>query len=292
MNGLPEQPPSGPSPLVDRTRARLLAVAALCAGLISAIYAVAAHTEPGQRVDNSAFGALDPRRSPRVYEATEGLLETITLASVALLGIAIGALALARRRLDLALAAGVLIVGANVTTQLLKAILPRPDLIGSGFPPGSLPSGHVTVAMSLGMALVLVSPRALRPLAATVGGTYAAGVGIAVLALDWHRPADVLAGYLVSLLWAAVVAAFLRPDPPGSALPGRAARLVTAAAAALLLAFIAVVAAAAADRFDLLRVVDDRAAFVAAAGVTVLAAAAAMTTLARLLRPTGTPDTS
>ena len=58
----------------------------------------------------------------------------------------------------MALGAGVVVLGANVTTQWLKATLGRPGIDEVG----TYPSGHVTVAMSLAMALVLVAPPGLR----------------------------------------------------------------------------------------------------------------------------------
>ena len=120
------------------------------------------------------------------------------------------AVAMIRGRPRLALAAGVIVLGANLTTQVLKSGLDRPDLVdGLGPSPGAFPSGHVTVAMSLAMALALVAPPALRWVAAVAGCGYAAVVGMAVLALDWHRPSEVIAGYLVCVGWAAAVTAVL-----------------------------------------------------------------------------------
>src|SRR5690606_31713394 len=125
-------------------------------------------------------------------DATQRLLDTISVASLALLGLGIMLVALMRGRPLLAAAAGVAVPGANVTTQLVKAAVDRPDLVAGGGPgPGAFPSGHVTVAMSLAMALVLVSPPVLRPSATLVGCAYATAVGIAVVALGWHRPSEV-----------------------------------------------------------------------------------------------------
>ena len=51
------------------------------------------------------------------------------------------------------------------------------------------------------MALILVAPGTLRMMAAVIGSVYALGVGVAVIALDWHRPSDVLGAYLVVTAW-------------------------------------------------------------------------------------------
>ncbi len=278
---------------VPRRRPRsavLLALAAVCALLAAAAYMLAVQTARGQRIDDSAFGNLSPIRNPRVHDATADLLRTISVASVALLGLAIMAFAAARRRLDLALAAGVLIGGANLTTQILKVALPRSDLLADGGAAtnGSFPSGHVTVAMSLAMALVLVAPPNLRAVAAAAGTIYAAGVGVAVLALDWHRPSDVLGAYLVTTAWAALVAALARGGRADRGEPSRAARAAEWVIAALTVSFVGVVAAAAARRFDLLHLADDRAAFVIAAITVAVVAGGLMAALVALIRPS--PD--
>ena len=46
----------------------------------------------------------------------------------------------------------------------------------------------------------------LRPLVATLGVMFMAAVGVSLLILAWHLPSDVLGGYLVGTLWAALLA--------------------------------------------------------------------------------------
>jgi hypothetical protein len=68
----------------------------------------------------------------------------------------------------------------------------------------SLPSGHTTLAASAAAAVFLmVSPR-WRPLAGFLGGSFAVATGVSTLINQWHRPADVVAAFLV-------VAAFMLP---------------------------------------------------------------------------------
>jgi hypothetical protein len=197
-----------------------------------------------------------------------------------------------RRRPGLAVGAGVVILGANVTTQVLKGTLARPDLLGLGpfNGPPSFPSGHVTVAMSLAMALTLVSPPALRPAAAVAGALYAVGIGVAVIGLDWHRPSDVAGAYLICVGWTALVAAALehaaRRAPArrrGRARPaGPSPRAAGAAVAALGLTFLVLAGIAGARRVEALRVLDDRTAFTVAAvllSALCVALAAAVTAL-------------
>ncbi len=254
---------------------RAAIVAAGCVVATAVVYALAVLTVRGQDLDSSAFGNLSPTFNPEAFDATDSLLSTISFASVALIGALIVALALVRGRGDLAAAAVLLLGGANITTQILKAVLPRPDLLddASDAAGGSFPSGHVTVAMSLAMAFTLVSPRAVRPLVATAGTLYAGGVGIAVIALDWHRPSDVIGAYLVVTAWGAAAAGLVGAGRSGRGRSPGAERVAAWAAALLVVAFAVVAGVTAADRFDVLSVVDDRTAF-AAASIAVGAAAA------------------
>jgi PAP2 superfamily len=142
----------------------------------------------------------------------DDLLQTISLSSVALLGGAVVIVGLVRGGLPLAGVAVVVLGGANVATQAMKEVLPRPDLItgenhlGIG---NSLPSGHTTVAMSIAIAALLVAPRRYRGPVALVGVAYAGAIGVAVLTAGWHRPSDAVAAYAMVIAWGAAASAVL-----------------------------------------------------------------------------------
>jgi len=147
-------------------------------------------------------------------------LRTIDVSSLALFGGGMIVLALLRGRVGHALAITGILAGANVTTQLLKPFLADVDVPGVGpshAAAGAFPSGHATVAMSLALAAILAVPGGLRALAALAGAAYATAVGIALVALEWHYPSDVVGGYLVASAWAALLAsgvvAFRSRDP-------------------------------------------------------------------------------
>ena len=123
--------------------------------------------------------------------------------------------AIVRRRLWVALAIVALLLGANVTTQLLKPLLahPRPSDLLFGFNPpsaSSWPSGHATAAMSLALACVLAASRRWRPFVAATGAAFAIAVSYSFLTLAWHYPSDVFGGFLVAGIWTllAVAAVF------------------------------------------------------------------------------------
>jgi len=158
----------------------------LGAGAVAGSYVLAVLDPAGRALDDALLRAatgLGLRHEGRT------LLELVGVPSVALAVVALAGVALARGRRGRALTVVALVLGAQVVAQLLKAGLVRPDSAEGN----SLPSGHVTLVASLGLALVLVVPRVLRPLAAlaAVAGTGLAGV--ATMVAGWHRPSDVVA---------------------------------------------------------------------------------------------------
>jgi membrane-associated phospholipid phosphatase len=137
-------------------------------------------------------------------------------------GLAIIGVALARRRGWRALAVLSLLLVTGATTQVLKHVLAHPRFASwlghfRQIEPTAWPSGHSTAAMTLALCAVLVAPPALRAVTAVIGGTFAIGVGYALLVLAHHYPSDVLGGYLVAGLWTSLAIAALhrveRPEP-------------------------------------------------------------------------------
>jgi membrane-associated phospholipid phosphatase len=171
-----------------------------------ALHAVFVGTPAGQRLDAAGFvGARLGRRLVLGF-ADDFLLDTVSVAVVAAACLAVAAIALARRRPRVAIAAVVLIGGANGTTQVLKKLVfDRPDFGVTDAFANSLPSGHTTVAASIVCALILAVGPAARPLVAVIGAAYTAATGVAVVIVAWHRPSDALAGALVAAAWAALV---------------------------------------------------------------------------------------
>ncbi len=272
----------------DRTRvvARLTVAAALCAVLLVVLAAVFVETRPGQRLDNAALSGRVVEH-PRTAARSERLLQTISVGSLAFLGAAIMAVALARGRGYLALGAGAVILGANVTTEVFKTVVNRPHLVGNGLISfNTLPSGHSTVAASLAAALVLVVPVRLRPVAATLGGLYAGGIAAMTLAAGWHRPSDAVSAFAVVGIWTFGVSAILvarrgTGDPRAhEGLPG----LVIGAVLVLGVAFGAITLSTTIDTADGLHIVRIGLAYVLALGAIVAVAVLFMLSEVLLLR--------
>ncbi|PWD50662.1 phosphoesterase PA-phosphatase [Serinibacter arcticus] len=146
------------------------------------------------------------------------------------------AVSLLRRQWGDAARAVLIVVGANLTTQVLKELIDRPDVDGMASLANSLPSGHTTVAASVAAVALLVAPRPARPLVAILGATYTAATAVATMSLGWHRPSDVIAAIAVVTAWTLLLMV------PGSGraadgFPGTSGRVV----ASLLLGLVAVV---------------------------------------------------
>lgn len=168
-------------------------------------------TKDGQRFDTIALASRFIGQN-RINHLVDTVLNAMSVLSLAVAMIMIGFIALARGRRGLALMTVLLVVGANVTTQLVKQYGERPNL---GVDPeraaagNSLPSGHTTIAASVAIALVLVLPPRLRATGALIGAGYTALAGVATLSAGWHRPSDAVAALLIVGAWAAAVGVVL-----------------------------------------------------------------------------------
>lgn len=234
--------------------------------------------------------------------ATARLLDTISVASLGLAALGLMAIALVRRRFRQALAAAIVVAGANLTTQLLKPVLGRLDPLGGDaerFSQGIFPSGHATVAMSLALALVIVVPSAARPIGAVVGAVYTAAVGVGLLLLGWHFPSDVAGGFLIAALWAVGAVAWLRRSgAPRSVTLAPASRVRAGMRVALVVAGVVAVAVSVAIGVRITNLDQAaelgrlRTAFIGGAAVIVLLALALPPAAAALLLPRESPGES
>jgi membrane-associated phospholipid phosphatase len=163
-------------------------------------------TVRGQQLDTAALAGNDAGQG-HLNGLVANLLNAVSALSVVTATLVIGFIALIRGRVLLAAVAILMILGANLTTQLVKALSDRPEFgvdVARAAAGNSLPSGHTTVVASVAVALVLVLPAALRGAAALIGAGVAALAGVATLSAGWHRPSDAVAALLVVGAWAAL----------------------------------------------------------------------------------------
>ncbi len=185
-----------------------------CAGALVVLVVLAYKFGPIERLDASILtrAGLTPF-TPRWESADSFAHLGDPLPLLVMLLLTCG-LALAAGRRREALVAVAVVAGANVTTQVLKGVLAHPryeDFFGP-HPPwaNAFPSGHATAAASISVALVLAAPPRLRPLVIALGAGFTAVVSVAVIALQWHFPSDVLGGILIASGWGFAALAALR----------------------------------------------------------------------------------
>jgi membrane-associated phospholipid phosphatase len=178
--------------------------AVIALACLIAVYAFYVRTSSGQYIDESALEeAAGAQRA--IGAQTAKFLDALPVTSVVIAAVVVLFVTLVRRRwLAAAISIGSM-VAANLSTQVIKAALPdRPDRGVVTLDLNSLPSGHSTVAASAAVAVFLVVSPRWRPFAAFAGGTFAVFSGLSTLINQWHRPADVVAGFAVVACWASL----------------------------------------------------------------------------------------
>ncbi|GLU59578.1 phosphatase PAP2 family protein [Paenarthrobacter ureafaciens] len=162
-----------------------------------ATYYFFVRTTMGQFIDESALVEAK-ELSGSAGKASTGFLDALPVTSLVIAAVVVLFVTVARRRWTAAGIAVAACIAANVATQVLKFLIPdRPDRGVQTLELNSLPSGHTTLAASAAAAVFLmVSPR-WRPLAGFLGSTFAVATGVSTLINQWHRPADVVAAFLV-----------------------------------------------------------------------------------------------
>lgn len=183
----------------DLAGRRALIAVVLAVAATGLTYWLGVWTMPGQQAENRIF--VDARALLAATGAHPAVLP-VSIRTAALLVVVIPAVAgLARGRIAATVAAVAVVLGGAGAAFLLKAALPRPELDpltgGSG---NSFPSGHVAMVMSFVLALLLVTPAALRWLAAGVGAIAVCLVVSGTMVAAWHRPSDAVGAVLISLV--------------------------------------------------------------------------------------------
>lgn len=203
-------------------RKRSLAVGLSALALIFLTY-LALYTVRGQNMDNLSMEALIAAAG-KLHVQLSSLRRLVSVSALAVISVGVVIVALIRRRAALALRALLVVGGANLTAQALKALLTRPDLGVSLYLDNSYPSGHVTYAAAIAAALIMVSPHRARSALTALGWAWTALMSLMVISQGWHRLSDVLAALLLVAFWGFLAApGEIRTLPPsGWAGVGRA----------------------------------------------------------------------
>lgn len=194
MTAPPEAPPIRDRRTPDPARRFLAATAAYVAALLG-LYGLFVGTETGQRLENSALQA-STLRDIEVRADSLTYLSGVSVATFVGAMAVIALIAMLRRRPGLGVLAVATMGVAVLLAEVLKVLLPRPELVEGPvwILRNSFPSGTATVAASVAMGALLVAPDRIRWLVLPLAAGLTAIVGQATQVTGWHRASDALGG--------------------------------------------------------------------------------------------------
>jgi membrane-associated phospholipid phosphatase len=200
------------------TLARVGGPAGVIGVLVGALAGFAALTALVVATGGPALDDRGPRAADALYEhdlawrATGVLVDaSIVLGALAALAALVVLLVLRHRRQATfwALAIG----GVLLLEPLLKTLVGRPG-IGASQDEHSFPSGTAMASVALvAAAALLLREGGVRRLVVALGGVAILVQGVALVALGWHYPTDVLAGWCAATAWVAAVWLAVAPAP-------------------------------------------------------------------------------
>jgi membrane-associated phospholipid phosphatase len=172
-----------------------------CAVALGGLLVIAYSVSPFPKFDALALTGFESLRGPFADDVLTPFARTADPVPLAAFLVALGAggwLAGRRRQVGVAI---LTVIGANLTTQVLKVVLAHPrfhDVLSRQIGAASFPSGHATAAMSMALAAVIVASPRWRPTVGLLGCAYALALVVSILILGWHYPSDTLGGLLVA----------------------------------------------------------------------------------------------
>ena len=184
-------------------RFRVLGVVAAVVSVVALAY-LSLFTVTGQWLDTLIMYSFQAHMP--FQDVARTVLHTLaSIPALLLFALILIVTVLLRKRFALLVRVVALLVVSNGATQMLKYLLVRPDMEVGHSLANSFPSGHVTLATSVGLALIAAVPQRWKSVAGGVAWVAIAFVGVTVLSLGWHRLSDVLAGILVATAVALLV---------------------------------------------------------------------------------------
>jgi undecaprenyl-diphosphatase len=184
-----------------------LGVALVCLVALFLVWLAADQSAAVKWKDALALHDFTRLNRPFIESVGSFLLHLLEPLLFVMWGTALVLTAFAQGRSRLALAVAAVLALAPWSAEKLKPALALPhDEVGGTYIGGSSwPSGHATAATVLVLCGILVAPKGpWRRAAIALGVTYLAAVGFSLVVLAWHMPSDVLGGYLLGTLWAAL----------------------------------------------------------------------------------------
>jgi undecaprenyl-diphosphatase len=214
-------------PLAERRGAGpALLLAGLCVAGLILTWTLAALVPATHARDAAVLYDFTRLNRPVVEFPAKLLLDLLEPVFFIVWGLGLVALAVSRARPRVALAVALVLGLAPLSAELLKPLVAHPHLqIAPVYiTSSSWPSGHATAVTALVWCAALVAPPAHRRAVVKAGVLLVLAVGCSLLILAWHMPSDVIGGYLLGMLWAALAVAALRAVGPRGGLRPRARR--------------------------------------------------------------------
>jgi membrane-associated phospholipid phosphatase len=191
-----------------------IAAAAVCALSAAAVWVAVTASARLQFLDAAADHGFIGLKRPSLVPVAQSVAHSVDPGPLVLTALVLMGIAVVRGRIRVAAAVAVILVGANLTTQVLKPLLAHQRtadwLSHAQIGGASWPSGHSTAAMAIALCAVLVVPARFRPAVAALGAVFAVAIAYSLITLGWHWPADVLGGFLVAASWTLLAVAALR----------------------------------------------------------------------------------
>ncbi len=167
-------------------------------------------TETGQRLENAAVLGVELRSEAERVASLDRLSQVSAVGFAAALG-AVLLVAIARKRTALGLIVAMFMGSAVVATEVLKMVLPRPELLAGPIwiLRNTFPSGTAATAAAVAVGALLVSPDRLRWAVLVGVSLYVVIVAEALQTTGWHRMSDTIGGVLVVCLAATLALGLL-----------------------------------------------------------------------------------
>ena len=188
-----------------RVQTRFLPGTIVCCLLLAVAYVALIGTDWGHQLDDSAYVGREVFSS-KLNELAAVLLTKVGLKTIIGAAGILFLISVLRRSVLVGLGTLAGFSGALVGAEILKEILPWHALVpedsalGEGMQFGTFPSGHVTIATTFGLGLLLVLPARWRSWLAPMAGALSSLFAASVLFAGWHRASDALG----ALAWSGV----------------------------------------------------------------------------------------
>jgi hypothetical protein len=189
----------GAPPSAGRPTRRFVIAAIGFGALFWLIYLAFVTTEVGQRAENAALRAAE-LRSETARADSLVFLSQVSVASIVGAMATLALVGLLRRRPGIGLLAVAVVGVAAVSAELLKVVLPRPELVDgpAWLLRNSFPSGTATVVASTCLGALIVAPDRLRWAVLIAAAAVVGFIVQATQITGWHRASDAFGGVVLS----------------------------------------------------------------------------------------------